>query len=61
MKTYYVTVKEVWSQVVSIEAENEEKAVEKVIEGEGQYLEGMDENFQYSHTLEPNLWGVVEE
>lgn len=58
---YCVAVKEVWSQLVSVEAKNQEEAIKKVKGGEGLYLEGMDENFQYSHTLDSDEWSVAEE
>lgn len=59
MKKYYVSVKEVWSQIVEVEAESEDEAIEKVEMGDGNYLEG-DNDLEYSYTLESDAWGVYE-
>lgn len=47
MKTYTVTLKEVWYQFVSVDADSEEDAIKKVQDGDGAYCE-----MEYSHTLD---------
>jgi len=54
---FIVSIREVHIQAVEIEADTKEEAVEKVKEGEGEYLEdGLD----YSHTLDSEFWTVEE-
>jgi hypothetical protein len=57
MKTYQVLVREVHIQGYVVEAEDPEDAVELVRYGSGDLNENM---FEYSHTLEPELWTVEE-
>jgi hypothetical protein len=52
---FHVMIREVHVQTVEVEAESEQKAIEKVQEGEGEYLE---DSLEYSHTLEPDCWTV---
>ena len=54
---YIVEVKEVWTQPVEIEASSSEEAKKKVQQGEGTVLE---DRFEFSHTLDPEYWGVEE-
>ena len=49
MNEYLVSVPEVWVQVVLIEAESEEDALQLVKQGNGENLE---DQFEYSHTLD---------
>ena len=53
MKKYKVTVREVWSNVVEVEAESPDEAIAKVAEDieEGQT--------SYEYTLEPDEWTVT--
>lgn len=53
MKKYIVTVKEVHNQDVEIRAKNEQEAIKKVSEGEGEEL-----TLEYSHTLDTDTWTV---
>lgn len=48
-RTYHVEVPEVWYQTVEIEAESPVHAIERVKDGDGDYL---DDRLTYSHTLE---------
>lgn len=57
-KRYIVSRREVHIQMVSVEAESKEEAIEKVAEGEG---EMMDNTLEYSHSLDPEYWTVEEE
>jgi hypothetical protein len=58
MKKFMVTVKEVYTREIEVEAESKEEAIEKandVIE------EGEDEiNLEYSHTLDTDEWTAEE-
>jgi hypothetical protein len=54
-KEYIVSVREVHIQEVLIEADSPEQAIEKVVKGEGENLDG-----EYSHTLDSDLWTVEE-
>ena len=54
---YIVEVKEVWVQPVEVEASSPEEAKRKVQQGEGTALE---DRFEFSHTLDPEHWGVEE-
>lgn len=54
-KKYLVEVREVWVQMVEIEAEYENEAIQKVSQGQGEQLEGC---FEYSHTLDPEYWTI---
>ena len=54
---FIVEVREVWIQPVEMEAESEEKAIERVREGEGKSIE---DGFEYSHTLSVDKWTVHE-
>lgn len=55
MKKYFVTVKEVWNQVVEIEANSKEEALKFVSDGQGEYLDGL---LEYNYTLDPDVWNV---
>lgn len=56
MPIYEVPVSEVHRSYRRIVADSPEEAKAKVVEGEG------DETFmEYSHTLDPDVWGPVEE
>lgn len=52
---FYVTVCEVWEQVVEVEAGTYEEAKQFVEDGKGDYLDNPPE---YSYTLEPEYWEV---
>ncbi len=53
---FLVTIKEVHEQIVEIEADNEQQAVEQVAEGEGDYRD----DTEYMYTLDPDEWTVEE-
>lgn len=61
MTRYHVTIREVWNQVVEVEADSEEEALDKVAEGDGDYLEG-GSNFEFNRTMDrdESLWEVEE-
>jgi len=54
---YYVRVREVHIQPYMVEADSEEKATQKIRDGEGEMY---DAGFEFSHTLDSSLWGVEE-
>jgi hypothetical protein len=56
MKKYIVAVKEVHSQFISVEAENEEDAVRVVLKGEGDY----DDGTEFVETLPKETWIISE-
>ena len=55
---FIVVVKEVWIQPVSVEAKSAQEAIRKVEDGEGTSLE---DQFEYSHTLDSETWSVYSE
>ena len=56
MAVYNVVVKEVWFHYVTVEAENEEYALEMA--GDGDVIK--DNGTEYSHSLEMEEWGIKE-
>jgi len=54
---YIVSVREVHIQMVEIEADSEEDAIELVGEGYGDYL---DNTLELSHTMDMDLWTIEE-
>jgi hypothetical protein len=56
-QTFYVDVKEVWSQTVEVQADTEQEAIEKVSDGEGNLLE-CSNCFQYDYTLNKKHWTI---
>ena len=56
MKNYLVIVKEIHMQNVFVKADTKEDAIEKVLDGEGDY----DEGTEYLDTLGMNTWAVKE-
>ena len=52
---YMVNMREVHIQPVRIEASSSEEAIEKVKEGEGEYV---DNALEYNHTLSSEYWTV---
>ena len=55
MKKYCIGVREVWIQLVTIEAESEVEAIDAIAGGDGEQAE---EGIEYSHTLDPETWTV---
>lgn len=55
MKTFSVCVREVWIQIVEVEANTSEEAKQLVEDGVGDTF-----NMEYSHTLSKDLWTVEE-
>lgn len=53
MKTFVVCKREVWTQLVKIEAESKEEALKAVSEGEGQEC---DNTLEYSHDSPIEHW-----
>lgn len=58
MKKYRVIKREVWTQAVEIEAENESDAISKVRFGKGDMV---DDTLEYSHDLSEELWTAEEQ
>lgn len=52
---FLVTTREVHKQVIEIEAEDERQAVERVLEGEGDFEE---HEAEYDYTLDSDEWTV---
>ena len=57
MPKFLVNVREVYTQMVLVEADNTDEAKTKVAKGDGTYL---DNTLEYSHTLDQALWTVDE-
>lgn len=57
MKKYHVLVREIWIQKVEIEAENAGEAIEKVADGDGEYL---DNALEYADTMASDTWTAEE-
>lgn len=49
MPKYHVDLQEVWIQTVEVEADSPKEAQQRVLNGEGDYLDG---RLEYSHSLE---------
>ena len=58
MKKYIVSMREVWIQMYSAEAESKEEALDIVAEGGGDLIEGA---FEFSHSLGKDTWNVEED
>lgn len=58
MKKFIVGVSERWMSYFSIEAENEEDAIRRVANCEG---DSMDDRFQYIDLLDEDTWEVAED
>ena len=56
MKNYLVIVKEIHMQNVFVKADTKEDAIEKVLDGDGDY----DEGTECLETLDMNTWSVKE-
>jgi len=57
-RLFRVEVQEVHTQDYLVRANDEEDAINKVYDGKGQIDES---HFEYSHTLDSNLWSAHEE
>lgn len=57
MRFYLVSVMEQWSQRVLIEAESPKQAIERVREGDGEYL---NNSLEHVSTLDTETWSVEE-
>ena len=55
MPKYIVTVKEVWDQIVEVEADNHDEAITLVKEGMGTEI---PEAHEYHHTIGSDVWNV---
>jgi len=53
---YIVLVKEIHLQQVLVQAKDEKEAIEKVVDGDGDYIGGTDS----LETLDPQEWSVKE-
>ena len=58
MKKYRVVTREVYCQNIIVEAENEEDAILRVKEGEGDEIK---EDFVFDYLLDEGQWDVYEE
>lgn len=47
MKAFIVDVQELWTQAVRVEADSKEEAIDKVLNGEGDFI---DDTFEYRET-----------
>jgi hypothetical protein len=55
---YIVKVPEIWMQDVEVEAESADDAIQRVADGEGNYL---DDTHDYSHTVQDlGAWDAIE-
>ena len=54
MKTYKVTIREVFEQDVMVQAVSEADAILRVSDGEGEY----DDPPRYVETLDPESWSI---
>ena len=54
---YHVQIHEVWIQKIAVEADSPEEARQKVLEGEGEYLDG---ELEYSRAMDNEEEWVVE-
>lgn len=58
MKTYIVTVREVWTQMVKVTVDGDEDIAKQAVrDGKGEY---MDDTNEYSHNMDPDTWTVEE-
>lgn len=60
-KSFVVDVQELWTQAVRVKAESKEEALDKVLNGEGDYI---NDTFEYRETNPLNNaedWDVEEE
>jgi len=55
MAKYIVVKREVWTQMVEVEAESELEAIQSVERGEG---EDISDTLEYSHTMPVDSWTV---
>lgn len=58
MKRYLVIKREVWVQSVSVEAESEQDAIQKVRRGNGDVV---NDTLEYSHDMSENNWTAEED
>lgn len=56
MEKFFVEMREVHVQTVSVTAETPMEAIKKVEEGEGDYV-----TMEYSHTMDSESWSVTNE
>lgn len=54
MTKYIVGIREVWVQLVEVEAKDKEDALAIVADAGGKYLDGVE----YSHQLDSDTWTV---
>ena len=57
MPKFIVKMREVWTQDVEIEADSKEDAIQRVSEGEGEYVQN-NNSPEYSHTSDIENWTV---
>lgn len=57
MKKFRAWVREVHVQVVEVEANDTQDAVRRIQKCRGEYVEN---SLEYSHTLNPSTWTVME-
>jgi hypothetical protein len=57
MPKFIVTKREVWTQGVEVDANNEADAIRKVDQGDGEIIESL---FEYGHSLKADQWTAEE-
>lgn len=55
MPFFIVTVREVHTQMIKVDAQSSQEALAKVAAGQGEYIDG---TLEYGHTLPPDTWTV---
>jgi hypothetical protein len=55
MPKFRVFVREVWAQAHDVEASTKTDAMEIVADGGGEVVDNL---FEYTHTLDPDVWEV---
>lgn len=55
MAKYIINVREVWVQMISIEANSKEEALDLVCQGKG---EEIDDTLEFSHLMDKEYWTV---
>lgn len=57
MKSFIVFRREVWTQGVRVQATDQQEAIRKAADCDGDVMESI---FEYSHMLDPETWTVEE-
>lgn len=60
MPVYLVGIKEVWVQQARVTAKTKEEAKRKVLDGDGEYLDG-PQGFEFQYSIDSKDWVVEKE